>query len=191
MDNEIWKDIEEYEGLYQISNLGRVKSFGKQTGFYTRKHELILKDNIDKDGYHLTTLIKKRTRQHLRIHRLVAEAFIPNPEDKPQVNHKDGNKDNNSVENLEWCTPSENVKHSYDKKLHKYHIRIRAFGTENPAARKIKQYDLKGNFIKTWNTIREASKTLNIGETNIGACCRGKQKTAGGYIWKYIEERRD
>lgn len=99
---EVWKDIEGYEGLYQISNLGRVKRVA--TG-------KVLKGGKDKDGYLMVKLYKNNIRSNKKIHRLVAEAFIPNPENKPQVNHADENKTNNSLDNLEWMTAKENINH--------------------------------------------------------------------------------
>lgn len=103
--NEIWKDIEGYENLYQISNYGRVKSIIRnKIKHYETNH----------NGYLRVNLCKKRKIEHKRVHRLVAEAFIPNPQNLPQINHKDGNKLNNCVNNLEWCTPTDNVRHSVE-----------------------------------------------------------------------------
>jgi hypothetical protein len=110
------------------------------------------------------------------LHRLIALAFIENPQNKEQVNHIDGNKINNRVDNLEWVTNSEN-------QLHKFHI-----GLGNNFSRKIKQYDLEWNFIKEFNSIVIASKELNIGKTNILGVLKLRRKTAGGFIWKYSED---
>ena len=107
---EIWKDIKGYEGYYQISNLGRVKSLSRK---YSPK-ERILKNQYDKDGYYEIGLTKNKKKQYFRVHRLVAQAFIFNIKNKPQVNHKNGIKDDNRVENLEWCTNQENEKHAYN-----------------------------------------------------------------------------
>ena len=101
---ENWKDVPGYEGLYQISNLGNVKSL------YSNK---ILKPSIDKYGYTRFSATKDKIQKTLIIHRLVAKLFIPNPNNLPQVNHKDGNKKNNCKNNLEWCTDSDNKKHAY------------------------------------------------------------------------------
>lgn len=122
MKNRIWKDIPEYEGLYQVSNLGEVKSLSKNrnafNSYYVSK-ERILKPALNDSGYKIVVLTKNKKPKSLRIHRLVALAFIDNLENKPQVNHKDGNKTNNNVENLEWCTNGENGKHAYKLGLKK------------------------------------------------------------------------
>ena len=152
---EIWKDVANYEGLYQVSNLGRVKSIGY-------KKELILK-HFNTGGYKRVTLIKNKIRKHHLIHRLVAETFIPNLNNLPQINHKDENKKNNCVNNLEWCSNSYNIQYS--------------------KAKSVLQFDLENNLIKEYSSITEARKETK--QTHIGDCCSGKRKTNGGYIWKY------
>jgi hypothetical protein len=113
LENEIWKDIEGYEGVYKVSNLGRVKSLMRVK--YVR--EKILKPVINNNGYLRIFICGKPKNRNCAIHRLVAKAFIPNPENKPQVNHKDGDKSNNKIENLEWCNGSENVCHAFENGL--------------------------------------------------------------------------
>ena len=125
---EIWKDIEGYEGLYQVSNMGSVKTLRRivahSTGHNKILNEKVLKGGIYPNGYKFVCLRKENTNKNIMIHRLVAQAFIPNPNNKPQVNHKDGNKLNNCVSNLEWCTPSENLKHAIDIGLVENQCRI-------------------------------------------------------------------
>jgi hypothetical protein len=118
---EIWKDVSGYEGLYQVSNLGRVKSvprcdkvtYTSGTVWYRNRKGRIIHQNNHLNGYKLVNLCKDGTSKTYFVHRLVANAFLPNPSSLPQVNHKDGDKDNNSIENLEWCTCKENVKHAF------------------------------------------------------------------------------
>ena len=188
---EIWKDIEGYEGLYQVSNLGNVRSLDRikkqfnHNGIATIRYKgKLLKKRIQKGtGYNTITLYDNNSNPKIKsVHRLVAETFIPHPNNYPVINHKDGNKLNNEVDNLEWCTISYNVKHAYKIGLAKVK---KLYGKENPKAKKVKQYDLENNFIKLWHSIIDASKELKIDSSSITAVCRNKRKTAGGYIWKY------
>ena len=125
----------------------------------------------DRKGYLLVGLHKKGKAILFLVHRLVAIMFIPNLEHKEQVNHINGTKTDNREENLEWCTNGENGKHAYKIGLKK--------------TKAVLQYDLQGNFIKEWNSIKEAVEYLNINYSNIPQCCRGKRKTTGGYRWQY------
>ena len=129
-------------------------------------------------GYYRVELRKKGKRFYLLVHRLVAENFIPNFDNKLQVNHINGNRFDNRVENLEWCTQSYNIKHAYESGLMKP-----KYGKDNGWHTEVLQYDLDGNFIKEWESISEAKKRLGI--NNITYACNGKYKHAGGYIWKY------
>lgn len=116
--DEIWKPVKDFEGLYEVSNKGRVKALTKKVGNHLRKNEeWELSIRKDSDGYSIITMFKDQKRADRKVHRLVAIAFLINPENKPQVNHKDGNKDNNCVSNLEWNTAKENVIHSYSNNL--------------------------------------------------------------------------
>lgn len=178
---EIWKDIKEHEGYYMVSNLGRVKTLDRWRNCplnkkikYLRKGK-ILKQMKDKSGYLLVSLYKNKKARRWLVHRLVAETFIPNSENKPQVNHKDGNKQNNNVENLEWCTPQENTIHAFNNKLNRH-------------VRKVKQYDLDGNYIKTWERILDIEKELGYAHQHICRCCQHKLKKTHGYIWRYSNE---
>ena len=190
--NEIWKDIPNYEGLYQVSNFGRIKKLNKKMivkqenrTFIYHSKERMLKPQKEKTGYFNVVLYNATNKKHFKVHRLVAEAFIPNPENKPQVNHIDGNKQNNCVSNLEFCTNGENQIHAWGTGLQKRYI-----GKENPKSKKVKQFDINNKYIKTWDCIREVERTLKIKNYNITSCCKGKRKTAGGYIWRYANERR-
>lgn len=189
MNNEIWKDIKEYEGLYQVSNFGRVKSLlgtkmvhGKLI-YINREKILSQTINEKKKPYLRIGLNKKGKRKSFLVHRLVAEAFIPNLQNKPQVNHKDGDKSNNCVENLEWCTNLENKMHAVQNNL-----TARLYEEKNPHCTKINQYNLDGILIKQWECIKTASKKLNISASSISNCCRNINKTAGQFIWRYANE---
>lgn len=178
---ERWKDIKETKGVYQISSKGRVKRVGKYSNQFTSWYdEKILKPAIHERGYLFVQLSINKKILRRYIHRLVAEAFIPNPENKKTVNHKDGNKKNNCVENLEWCTYLENNTHAYEKlgKLQK----------NKKGSIAVVQYDLKGNFIKEYPSIREAQRQTGINA--IDKVCKGIQNRsqAGGYKWKYKED---
>ena len=173
MENETWKDIKGYEGIYQVSNLGRVKSLPVKSKTKYFKGG-ILKTSVDKVGYVCVSL----SRKTYKVHRLVAEAFIDNPYDYRCVNHKDEDKTNNRVDNLEWCT-------------HKYNNN---YGTRNKkisqnAGRRILQYDLEGNLIRVWDSISNASRYYGVKRWTICGCCAGRQKTSCGYIWRYDNER--
>ena len=171
---EIWRNIEGYKGLYKVSNLGRIKSYPRNG---TIKQERILKQTIDNNGYLIVGLHKNNKAKKVCVHWLVANAFIPKEKEHEVINHVDGDKSNNKLSNLERCTQSHNIKESY------------RLGLETPPnEKKILQYDLEGNFIKEWKSGSEAGRQLNIGQSNISACCRGLRKQANGFVWKFKEE---
>ena len=174
---EIWKDYKDYEGLYQASNLGRLRSLDRwvksKSGSVRLCKGKILKLCTDKYGYLKVSLYKNNKVKTYYVHRLVAEAFIPNPENLPEVNHKDENKLNNNAENLEWCDREYNCN----------------FGTRNEKVAKkcskpVVQYTLDGQFVREWESIRECDRNgFNHGA--VAVCCQGKRKTHKGFIWKY------
>lgn len=167
---EIWKDIENYPD-YQVSNYGNVKSlkFGK---------ERILKLGKNKDGYYVVYLCKNSKDKKHRVHRLIAQAFLTNPNNLPCVNHKDENKENNCISNLEFCTQEYNAN----------------YGTRNERISKtnskpILQLSKSGNIIlRKWGSAVQASNQLNIDCGSIGKCCKGKLKVVGGYRWMYYKD---
>ena len=166
--NEIYKDIQGYEDKYQISNLGNVYSL------ITNK---ILKPRLTLDGYYQVDLCKNGVKKHLYIHRLVAQSFLDNPKNYKIVNHKDENSMNNIVSNLEWCNSTYNNNYGNCK---------RKISEANSI--KINQYDMDGNFIKQWNSMKEASETLKLSRGNICLCCEGIRNKTGGYRWRYLDE---
>lgn len=170
---EIWKDIKGYEGLYQVSNLGRIKSLKRECrhplGGQRIVNERIMKLERTKWGYLRVHLNNNGVGKKVLVHRLVAQAFIPNSNNYEVVNHKDENPQNNNVENLEWCNVQYN--NTYGDKIQKMF-------------KQIVQLDEEGKIIKYFSSTIQASKETNITRCTITNCLNGKQKTAGGFIWK-------
>ena len=171
---EEWKDIVGYEGLYQVSNLGRIRAI--RNSAYK-----ILEGQKKQSGYIGCALSKNGIIKHYRVHRLVAEAFIQNAENKPQVNHINGIKTDNNVKNLEWCTAKENINHSYKVGLSKG----RRDG-KNVLSKKIRQYSLDGVLIKEWESAMQIQREMGFNNSAISACCLNKQKQSYGYVWRHI-----
>lgn len=197
---EIWKKIEGYD-YYEISNFGRVKSLkrtrvgnnkiGKNKKnpkkFYYVVPEKYLKPIKSNAGYPVVNLFKSKTDSRpYGIHRLVAEAFIPNPENKPQVNHLDGNKENYSLTNLEWVTASENGLHAYKELGHKTWL-LGKKGKNHPTSRAVNQLNLDGTLYKRWEAAKGAEK-LGFDTGSICRCCKGLYKTHKGYKWEYAKD---
>lgn len=179
---ELWKDIKGYENIYQISSLGNVKSCNYNRTGIAR----ILKPIITK-GYLCVGLNIKGQQKKYKIHKLVAEAFIPNPDNKLQINHKNGLKTDNRVENLEWSTAKENLRHALDTGLRTNSTEKQKQSARNKGIKQRKnilQYN--NNFSKEWDGIKQASRATGINASNISKCCRGKLKSTGGYMWKYL-----
>lgn len=172
---EEWRPIKGYE-KYKISNKGEVENI--KTG-------RILKKDASRKYYEVVLSSNGKTKKYA-IHRLVATHFIPNPENKPQVNHKDGNKLNNNVSNLEWVTRSENILHSYANNL-QIHNQLGKFGWNSFRGKPIKQIDIKsGNVIKEYGSMGDAARQLNIRyPQNIKACADGITKSCAGFRWEY------
>lgn len=168
---EVWKDIERYEGIYQVSNMARIKSLDRIDCRGQHRKERVLKQAFDSDGYCIVTLSKERIGITKKVHRLVAQAFIPNPEDKPEVNHIDGVKSNNQISNLEWATSCENQKHS------------RRIGLHPEIAETHKSAKLTNSqVLEIFNSSlrpRELSKLYNIGTLTIF-------RIKSGYNWSSV-----
>ena len=161
---EIWRDIKGYEGLYQVSNLGNVR---RLVGFRCR-NERIIKPRKKANGYLQVILQDNGIKKCVHIHRLVAEAFIPNTDNLPEVNHIDEDKTNNRVSNLEWCT--------------------RKYNAEYSLAKPVNQYTLSGEFVKQWVSTRAIERQCGVHQQNIWHCCKGKIKSAYGFKWYYVDD---
>lgn len=178
---EIWKDIDGYEGLYQVSNYGRVISLNFGGKGIPRERKRVLSSS----KYYHVALSKNGERETRLVHVLVATAFIPNPENKPQVNHIDGNKENNRADNLEWVTCKENIDHAIRTGLKKPSGKGGRCGGRSKSTKiTVLQYDYSGNLICGWNSQEEAAKAMGCSQSSICKCILGERKTCKGYIWK-------
>lgn len=182
---EIWKAVPNYEGMYEVSSKGRVRSIDRilQTarGLIYKKGN-VMHPNVNNSGYYYVCLCGKQKHWYAKVHRLVAMAFIPNPNNFPEVNHKDGNKLNCSVENLEWCTHSDNHKHSYKMGLSKLSIAQKA------KQKRLLQLDpVTEEVIKVWESVSDANMYFYGKKYNssIYRCIHGEYHTASGFKWKY------
>lgn len=175
LENEVWKPIENCDNKYFISNFGRIKSKAK-------KEEIILKVQLTNRGYVWVGIHYKGQKMY-DVHRLVAKYFVDNPNNYPEVNHLDGNKENNCYDNLEWCTRSQN-------NLHAYRTGLRAnkkFG-EAYNAKKVYQYDLDGNYIAEYSSTTEIAKKLSCCPSGISQCATGVLRSSHGFIFRYYKQ---
>ncbi len=197
---EIWRPVVGYEGYYEVSNLGNVRSL-KRKGYKNGN----LRQGEGTTGYWIVVLYKDGRKTTKSVHRLVAKAFIPNPKNKPQVNHIDSNKKNNKVENLEWVTSGENEKHAYDsgskvvtEKMRKHCKEMgEKYGRKNiqsinePNQRKVVMMK-DGKIIKRFNSLTEGADFVGKkGSSGVWACCNGKMPTYKGYVWRYDDISKD
>lgn len=180
---EIWRDIEGYEGKYQISSLGQVKSLKDNHG---NPREKFLKFYRHRCGYIQVVLTKNSKQIRYYVHRLVAIAFIDNPNNLPQVNHIDENKENNSVDNLEWCTQQYNNTYGTFQRRRVANTNYKAIGRKNAEklSKQVYQYSKDGKLIKLWKGIVECGK-YGFDSGNVCKCCKGKLKSHKGFLWSY------
>jgi hypothetical protein len=176
---EEWRPIPGYEGLYDVSSMGRVRSHprvcrkleGKVVKDYIFPSRILKQTKNGKGYLHVTLTSKPYERRLSGVHRLVAKAFIPNPDNLPQINHKDENKTNNSVSNLEWC----------DNRYNSY------YGTKDvKMCKRVCQYGKDGAYIATFRSAHQAAEAIGLSVSSISAAALGKLKTAGGFVWQYL-----
>jgi len=175
--------IKGYEGLYEISEYGNIYSTGKGNStcsLYKQYREI--PPRLKASGYLHVKLFKDGVRKHYSIHRLVALNFIKNTDNKPQVNHKDGNKQNNHISNLEWATAKENIRHSV-----KMGLQVNPKSFDNACSKQVIQKDKNDNIVKIWGSINDVKRDLGFNSFGIIGCCKKKKryKTAYGYKWEY------
>jgi len=168
MNKEIWKDIPNYEGLYQASNLGNIRSI--------YRYKKILTPYIDKDGYYRIRLYKNKKGVYKGVHKWIAEAFIPNPHNYNEINHKDENKQNNCVDNLEWCNNWYNI-----------HYGTAIERQTKSRSKKIGKYLLDDTLVEIYESISDASRKNNIYTSNISKVLHKERITTGGFKWKYLK----
>ena len=166
-EEEIWCPIKGFEGLYEVSDQGMVRSLksGK---------ERILKPQRNTCGYLRVNLYKNGEMKNYRIHRLVAQTFIPDPNNLPEVNHKDEDKTNNKVSNLEFCDKKYNI--NYGTRNHLVSMKL---------SKPVLQYTKSGEFVKEWKSMNDVQRNLGYYSQNISQCCTGKRKSANGFVWKF------
>lgn len=174
--HEDWRSVEGFEGLYEVSNYGRVRSVDHYVKCNSGRRLVkgrLLKVCDRGNGYAFVTMGKDGKQYNVSVHIVVAKAFIPNPNNLPCVNHKDENPRNNCVDNLEWCTYGYNLSYNDLAKRKAVDKRL-----------PILQYSKDGKFIKEWSHAREAAEELGLNKRAIYNCCQGRTKTSGGFIWK-------
>lgn len=178
MEHEEWRDISGYDGRYQVSNLGNVRSVNYRNTGVCKKISMKLNCN----GYFEVTLCKNNQSKWFKVHRLVAMTFLPNPNGLPCVNHKDENRTNNNVDNLEWCSYLYN--NTYGNARKKMSMKMR---NNQYLSKHVNQYTIDGKFIKEWESIAEAGCSLQTKGFNIVSCLKGRRKSCAGFLWAYAD----
>lgn len=195
INNEEWRPVEGYEGLYEVSNLGRVWSIERIDSGGVRRGGHFMSFTSNKGGYLRCKLTKNGKFKLMLVHKLVATAFIPNPNNYPCINHKDEDQTNNCVyvnpdgtidfdkSNLEWCTYSYNINYGNRK------AKVKEKALNGPLSKSVAKYSVNGDFIQVFPSVNEASRQTGIKLSNISNCCNKKPHylTAGGYVWRWAD----
>jgi len=185
-----YKEIKGFEGLYAINIQGNVKSIERIVNCGSngvRKIPEKIKKIGAVNGYPSVNLFKESKCYPHHIHRLIAIHFIPNPDNLPIINHKNGIKTDNRIENLEWCTYSDNITHAYENGLREKISPLKGrFNEHHPKSKKIAQFNLDGTFMREWGSSKEVNRQLGFNNHNIRNCANGRIKTAYGFAWKFI-----
>jgi hypothetical protein len=169
---EIWKDIPGYEGLYQVSNTGKIKSFSK----FSPPSGRILKTSVSRGYVWVRLFNKDKKYKNHTIHRLVANAFVPNPNNYKEVNHKDENKQNNNADNLEWCSRAYNMSYGTAR-----------FRQGLSGSRSVEQLTMDNISIALYCSVSIASRINNVDSSSILKCCKGEREYVGGYKWRFVD----
>ena len=196
MKEEIWKDIEGFEGLYQVSSFGRVKSLPKKWEisnnfgtFWVVKDERMLSPVISNKGYYVLSLVNNKRKKQFRVHQLVAKHFLENNNNFNCINHINGNKLDNCISNLEYCSHSHNQKEAYRLGLKQPSKNMLGkLDDKCPNSIPVNQYTLDGIFIRRWSSSREAMRQLHMKSNKIWLCCQHKRNQTYGYRWEYANE---
>ena len=181
---EIWKPICGYEGLYEVSNIGRIRSLDRRVknrhGFAVKKGKLIATAKVSGNDYRKVSLWKNNKGENALVHRIVAQAFVPNPDDLPEVNHKDENKENNNADNLEWCDRIYNA--NYGTSIQRIVEKRKGVPVgEQP----IIQFTKDGLFVARHESAMKAAESVGGSNSAIGKCANGRSKTSYGYVWAW------
>lgn len=189
---EIWKPIKGYEGLYEVSSLARVRSLDRNVkskaslSGYSKVKGRILSQGVASNGYCMVALYRDKEQKCRTVHSLIADAFIPNPSNFPCINHINGIRTDNRIENLEWVTYSENNYHAV-RELGRAAPWKGKFGKDNPHSKAVQQFTMDGELIAEYVSAKDAARKLKTSQGRISDCCRGEKAHHLGFKWKYID----
>jgi hypothetical protein len=182
LENELWKPVKGYESAYEVSNYGRVRSMDRVDSAGRHLSGVILNQSMKREGYLKVALCREGVAKTLTVHRLVAEVFLQNTDNKPQVNHLNGIKTDNRAVNLEWATKSENLKHKYRVLDFESPMTGKFYGS-NPNSKGVRQYSLDGDYIAEYSSMKEAAEAVGCKPNGVSRACSGELRQSGGFRW--------